>query len=1158
MRARSLQSTVTGSSVVPGNPDVSSGGRGLVVHAGGILSAAGRDARAPGEAGRPWPSPEKTGPIVGLRFVVCLLGSCLLAMGASPTPEQLEFFERKIRPLLTDQCYSCHSHSGEKLKANLFLDSREDVLKGGDTGPSVVIGQPEKSLLIEAVGYGNPDLQMPPKKRLSPDQVADLTAWVRDGAPWPIEQPKTAKRSGFDLQKRKSEHWCWKPVVASAPPQVADASWPLVGADHFILSRLTQAGLKPAPPAGKEALIRRVTFDLTGLPPTPSEIDAFLADTSSTAWATVVDRLLASPRFGERWARHWLDLVRYAETRGHEFDPAIPNAWQYRDYVIRSLNRDVPYNQWVREHLAGDLIPARLNPSTGANESVLGTGFWFLGEEVHSPVDIRQDETDRLDNRLDVMGKTFLGVTLGCARCHDHKFDAISQKDYYAMAGYLISSGYRQVRFESIEAHSPIASELEELHKKLRPQLLQATFKAELEGLQKLREVVDAAEWVQKSDHPLSEAALDGSRTVQTLAWWRELKAIRADRGHPLHPIIEPAASSDAASKTTNSWTVVADYSPGSDAKTPWLQDGFSFGRQPLAQGEAVIGVSSERPLAGLSTRASAWREPFWNGLSVEGGDRDTGRLGGWERSEQTLRSPDFRLAQAKLWYLVRGAGRAYACVDSHLMVNGPLHGALLHEWRVPSDRWTWVEQNLVDYVGHHLHVEFSPMGAEPMAIAKVVSSDVRPPLDLTDIPADWKRAEGTAADRLQAALLSVADAVIRGCTGGFSTAQWEVADWMVQHIDLLAPPDSAARLQLAFEAGALLEPQKRLATRVHAHSATAPAMFEGSGLDENVLIRGASRRPGELAPRRFLEAVAGTNQPPIRSGSGRLELANQVADPSNPLTGRVMVNRVWHHLFGRGLVATVDNFGVLGERPSHPELLYYLADRFVHEQGWSLKQCIRELVLSRTYQMSSRPADAKAEESDPQNLQLHRMNVRRLEGEAIRDALLAVSGRLNLKAGGPSVPVYLTAFMDGRGRPGQSGPLDGDGRRSVYQEIRRNFLNPMMLTFDTPIPFNSMGRRNLSNVPAQALILMNDPFVVEQASAWAKKVEPTADVETRIRSMYRSAFGRNPTEAELHSARDFLQEQASDYAALDLQDVRLWADLGHVLFNVKEFIYLN
>ncbi len=1121
------------------------------------------DALLRGPAGRLWPRTKTVHPFaslrfIGFQFVAWFLGSCVLVMGGAATPEQVEFFERRIRPVLTDQCYSCHSHSGEKLKANLFLDSREDALKGGDTGPAMIAGQPEKSLLIEAIRYGNPDLQMPPKKRLSPEQVADLTAWVQNGAPWPDEPPKTAKRAGFDLQKRKSEHWCWQPVVASTPPQVSDSTWPRVGADRFILDRLTRAGLKPAPSAGKEALLRRITFDLTGLPPTPSEIDAFLTDASSTAWVTVVDRLLASPRFGERWARHWLDLVRYAETRGHEFDPAIPNAWQYRDYVIRSLNSDVPYDQWVREHLAGDLIPARLNPVTGANESVLGTGFWFLGEEVHSPVDIRQDETDRLDNRIDVMGKTFLGVTLGCARCHDHKFDAISQRDYYALSGYLISSGYRQVRFESIEAHRQISAELEDLHQSLRPQLLKLTLQTGVEGLQTHRETVEAAERIQQSAHPLGEAALGGTLTVETVAWWRELKAARLDPGHPPHLILESAPRPAEAAPPTNGWTVITDYSPGSGTCSPWLQDGFSFGRQPLAPGEAIPGVSPEQPVQGLSTRAAAWRQPFWSGLSVEGGDRDTGRLGGWERSEQTLRSPDFRLAHARLWYLVRGAGRAYACVDSHLMVNGPLHGALLHEWQTPADRWTWVEQNLGDYVGHHLHVEFSPMGTGLMAVAQVVSSEVRPPLNSTDIPADWKQLDGTPADRLVTALPSVANAILHGATGTFSTPQWEVADWMVRHLDLLCPPDSPARQQLTLKAGELLEPQKRLAARVHPHSATAPAMLEGSGLDETVLIRGASRRPGELAPRRFLEALAGTNQPPIRSGSGRLELARQITDPSNPLTGRVMVNRVWHHLFGRGLVATVDNFGVLGEHPSHPELLDYLANRFVHEQSWSLKQLIRELVLSRTYQMSSRPTDSGAEESDPQNLLLHRMNVRRLEGEAIRDALLAVSGRLNLKPGGPSVPVHLTPFMDGRGRPGQSGPLDGDGRRSIYQEVRRNFLNPMMLTFDTPIPFNSMGRRNLSNVPAQALILMNDPFVVDQAVTWAKSTPPGADVEARIFAMYRKAFGRSPTTTEIDSAKSFVQDQIASYAGADIQDVRVWADLGHVLFNVKEFIYLN
>jgi hypothetical protein len=396
-----------------------------VIHAAlGFLGAL-RPTGGLGSHGRGW-----------FRLGVCLasgVGILSVARGddAAFTPEQLDFFERTVRPVLVEKCYSCHSHESEKLKGNLLLDSRADALKGGDTGPAITPGNPAKSLLVEAIGYANTEMQMPPKKRLDPAAVADLTRWVEMGAPWPVEKgPRKLSKIGFDLQKRKNAHWCWQPVTNVAPPAVRGTTWPRTPVDYFVLAGLEKRGLKPATAADRRTLIRRLSFDLLGLPPTPGEVEAYVSDTSDNATEDLVDRLLASPHFGERWARHWMDLVRYAETRGHEFDPDIPNAWQYRDYLVRALNQDVRYDRFAMEHIAGDLIPPRLNPKTGANEAILGTGFWFLGEEVHSPVDIRQDETERIDNRLDVMGKAFLGLTLGCARCHDHKFDAISQKDY--------------------------------------------------------------------------------------------------------------------------------------------------------------------------------------------------------------------------------------------------------------------------------------------------------------------------------------------------------------------------------------------------------------------------------------------------------------------------------------------------------------------------------------------------------------------------------------------------------------------------------------------------------------------------------------------------------------------------------------------------------
>jgi hypothetical protein len=397
----------------------------------------------------------------------CLLAALLAASApaADPTPEQAEFFETKVRPVLVEHCYKCHSAETKKEpKGGLRVDGRARLLQGGDGGPAVVPGDPARSKLVEAVRYANPDLQMPPKAKLPAAVVADLEKWVKDGAHWPGDAAAApAGKSEFDLHKRKAEHWAWQPVRPQSPPPVRDANWPSDPVDRFVLAKLEAKGLKLAPPAAKHVWLRRVTFALTGLPPTPEEVAAFQADDSPEAFARVADRLLASSHFGERWGRHWLDLVRYAESRGHESDPDIPNAHQYRDYVVRALNADVPYDRFVQEHIAGDVLDRRLDPKTGANEAVIGTGFWHLGEEVHSPVDVRQDQADRLDNRIDVLTKAFLGLTVSCARCHDHKFDAISTKDFYALYGLLEGSGYRQVRIDGWEQNRKVAAALAKL-----------------------------------------------------------------------------------------------------------------------------------------------------------------------------------------------------------------------------------------------------------------------------------------------------------------------------------------------------------------------------------------------------------------------------------------------------------------------------------------------------------------------------------------------------------------------------------------------------------------------------------------------------------------------------------------------------------------------
>ncbi|HTI49296.1 MAG TPA: DUF1549 domain-containing protein, partial [Planctomycetaceae bacterium] len=404
------------------------------------------------------PIPRK--PIVSL---LVLLATAAVGLAGEPSPEDAEFFEKQVRPLLVQHCQKCHGAA--KQEGGLRLDSRETALKGGDSGPAVEAQAPDKSLLIEAIGYAG-DIKMPPKRKLADGEIAILTDWVRRGAPWPADkvtgQPGAAGE--FDLAARKAAQWAFQPIRSQTPQAVKDNAWAKSPIDRFILSKLEAAGLKPAPAAEKHTLLRRVTFDLIGLPPTPAELAAFLADDSPQAFEKVVNRLLDSPHYGERWGRHWLDLVRYAETAGHEFDFEIPHAWQYRDYVVRAFNADVPYDQFVIEQLAGDLLPQpRRHPTERFNESVIGTGFWFLGESKHSPVDILADEAERIDNQIDVFGKAFLGQTLGCARCHDHKFDALSTKDYYALSGYLQSSRMQITCVDAPEERAAIVAALEQL-----------------------------------------------------------------------------------------------------------------------------------------------------------------------------------------------------------------------------------------------------------------------------------------------------------------------------------------------------------------------------------------------------------------------------------------------------------------------------------------------------------------------------------------------------------------------------------------------------------------------------------------------------------------------------------------------------------------------
>ncbi len=1119
-----------------------------------------------------------------------------VCFGAAPSafaddPAALEYFEKKVRPVLAEHCFKCHSVREKKSRGGLLLDSRDALLRGGDNGAVVVPGHPAKSRLVEAIGYQNVDLRMPPRGKLPEGAVADLTAWVKMGAPWPREEgPRAAVKTDFDLQRRKREHWAWRPVRPRPAPAVLDSAWPRCPPDRFLLARLEEKGLRPAPAADRRTLLRRVSFDLIGLPPTLEEVAAFVADASPDAYEKVVDRLLASPHFGERWGRHWLDLVRYAETRGHEFDPPIPNAHHYRDYVVRAFNADVPYDQFVVEHVAGDLLDKpRLHPTQGFNESVLGTGFWFLGEEVHSPVDVRQDQADRFDNRIDVMTKTFLGLTVACARCHDHKFDAISTRDYYALFGFLESSSYRQVRFDSVERERRAAEELSRLRERVRGPALRAV----ADGLRpEARRGADylraAREVLTGSDKPEAVAKARKIDPVLLARWVEHLRRADDDEDDPLHAWAKVAADAGGkdparladllkpvvgrvrqrGAEALKGAEAVVDYAKARPGE--WIADS-AFGPGPVRPGDVILGGDPDRPLR-VVERGAAEVDRAWGGLkAAPDTETEVGALAGPPRAGRTLRTPTFTVNPGRVFYLVRGAGRAYAAVGQHVLISGPLHGALVQPIQV-GDRFRWVEHNLTPYRGLRAHVEFTPADGSDFAVAMVVQGEKAPgPADtlsvallemlagagsLDELAAGYQRLLLDTADRLADRPPSPYPLPHLGGEGRGRGGDARLAGWLVRHRGLFVADEGAENTRLAAAIGPFVAEQARLVTRASVESRLAPAMRDGSGQDEHVFIRGSPRAAGEVVPRRFLEALAGPGRLAVERGSGRLELARQMTDPAlNPFVARVVVNRVWHHLFGRGLVASVDNFGALGEAPTHPEVLDHLADRFV-AGGWSVKRLARSLVLSSAYRMESRPG-GKGEESDPENLLLHRMSVRRLEGEAIRDAMLAVSGRLDRRMYGRAVPVYLTEFQDGRGRP-PSGPLDGDGRRSVYLGVRRNFLSPLLLAFDTPAPFSTVGRRTVSNVPAQALILMNDPFVHQQAALWARRVLAQGGTpRERIAGMYVAAFGRPPTEDEVRGCVDFLGEQGR-LAKTGPEAPGVWADLAHVLVNVKEFIFLN
>ncbi len=1012
----------------------------------------------------------------GLTLIAIIGLIAYLAMGFWPDvdyghdlPKTVDF-NYHIRPILSQQCFVCHGNDPSSREADLRLDI-EDGAKArlGHGGKAIVEGNINKSLLIERITSDDPKFMMPPpdsKKVMSPREIALLKKWIKQGAEW-------------------KEQWAFVTPQLPKVPLLNNNPSVSVAIDYFINDALEQKDLSIADQADRNTLIRRVSYILTGLPPTIEELDTYLNDESDSAYESMLDRYLASSGYGERWARHWMDLVRYGESMGHEGDFNISNAWEYRDYLIRAFNQDVPYDQFVLEHLAGDQITeTRINPQDGYNESAIGTAYLFLGDGKHSPVNTREEESDKIDNMIEVTSKTFQALTVSCSRCHDHKFDPIPTADYYAMYGMFEST-----RLVPKPARMPVnrlskADELMAVKSKIRSKV----------GDLLLTQLESTTQEDQRTAIQKYVAQIDKSQTIEL----------------------------------DTSLQLLADFRAGD--WEGWYTDGIAFGEHP-AKGDFTIDKESKK----LQELGSGFATSRHLALGVHG----------------VLSSPNFTIN--KEYIAVRAAGQGGTVrivIDNFQVIQAPLWGQL--KANVDDPDWKTYILDVRLAKGRKAYLEFFSGSFERHVF------DIQPD-DYVDVQyavafsGEHDIKEKILAEQYHKEILTVEPrkAIEDWVRGESSMDQTKLVGALRQ--EWLPDVNTA---QLSNEINQL----STLSTELY-DSTHFIGMMEGEAIHSPVFNRGSfDDLSDENVPHRFLSVVSAGPDSFPQDGSGRLAWAESLVDPTNPLTSRVMVNRIWHHVFGKGIVETVDNFGLQGKMPTHPDLLNYLAITFI-EEGWSIKGLIKQVLLSETFKQSSIASEENTE-TDPNNEMLHHYPVRRLEAEAIRDGILAAAGCLDRQMFGPSVPVHLTNFMTGRGRPRVSGPLDSYGRRSIYRSVRRNFIPPLMQTFDMPIPFSTFGKRNTTNVPAQSLALLNDPFIHEQAEYWAQNILSleSASLEERINTIYKRAFSREATQDEQRQAVQFLELQAAAHGS-SLEQLKdsdlLWKDYCHSIFNLKEFIHL-
>lgn len=1051
----------------------------------------------------------------------------------------VDFFEKKVRPILVEHCYKCHSAQSKEIKGGLQLDVRAGWQRGGDSGePSIIAGNPDDSPLVRAIKHADDVSAMPPDQPPLPDAViADLVAWVKSGAADPRDgalKPVRPKLDWEEIYQQRLDWWSLKPV-ASPEPLAVDSAWVRNEIDRFILAKLKEKQLTPVAEADKRTLARRVSFALTGLPPSVESVERFVADTSPQAYENYVQSLLDSPHYGEHWARHWMDVVHYSDTHGYEWDAPAKNAWMYRDYLTRSFNADVPYNRFVLEQIAGDLIEPRVDPQTRLNESLIACMALRLGERRHGDSAAADGVSqEAISNVIDTLGKAFLGTTLACAQCHDHKLDAVAQRDYYALSGVFMSTRWHVRTVDAEDPNTAVLAELRELKQKIRGELAKHWL-ASKDDLQARLQAIPADE--------KAAAAFPNS----LITFWQRMKVapLTAEEFNKEHE--RRIAENKANLK------LVADFARP-DASGGWQWDGWGMRHGLARDGEIVVADEGDQAIAQILP-GGRWSH-LWSP-----------RLAG------ALRSPLFPVDNVKI-FSIRLAGGKHAAYS--FILDQAFHSERMQFLNQPVPTWLTLTAGNFDTLEGS--IDKLPRRVYWELVTKSLNNYFPPRhayngLNENDVadPRSWMGASQIydgkpPLDELKrfSPLVNATDELLTRFVGLLHTAidRWSRGECDTEDALLL---DEALRAQLlpssmSTPALAELVAQYRLAEkRLQPDRTIGSAIDWNEGRNERLAIRGSYTDFGDEVPRgnvRFLVNLSTNSSIP---SSGRLELARSIASEQNPLTARVYVNRIWLHLFGEGLVRTPDDFGHLGQQPSHPELLDYLATRFVRE-GWSTKKLITLLVNSATWRQSSL-ADPQAIDIDPENKLWHHLPMRRLEAEAIRDSMLAVSGRLDATLFGPPTDPYRTA--EDQTKRLLSGPLDGHGRRSLYTKITLMEPPRLMALFNQPLPKLTVGKRDVTNVPDQALAMLNDPFVVAMAKHWSEQVikDGVATPDERAARMLQAAFARPPHPVEtarlVSLARRSAELRKVDVSALQTCQP-VWQDVAHAVFNLKEFVYVQ